>query len=304
MLRQLVALGFAVVCLFVSAAAASETVVSLKSQLTGSGGSYRWTLVNDGDRPILCAGLLLSGVQPTSASGPPGVLTRVGTFQGRGLVHMQGSANTPVIRPGETVTVGFTTNVSIPVNAGGEVRYSDTCLPGSDQVGQASGPPPPQPPPPPKPKACACKDLRTRIVSNRSSVTRSTAQGFEMELLVEWNLTCTKGTGTCTGELRLVPSARGARLGITVSAPAATVACKGPCTKRTTRFQKYVVSGGARWASGKRGRTDKLVRLEMKRKCVSTRIPQTFDVVFDRSGGIDTRQSDLNGNGIADGRDR
>jgi hypothetical protein len=55
-----------------------------------------------------------------------------------------------------------------------------------------------------------------------------------------------------------------------------------------------------RWATGKRGRTDKLVRLEMKRKCKSTRVPQTFDVVFNRSGGIDTRLSDLNANGIPD----
>jgi hypothetical protein len=41
----------------------------------------------------------------------------------------------------------------------------------------------------------------------------------------------------------------------------------------------------------------------MKRVCKSTRIPQTFDIVFDRSGGIDARLSDLNANGIADRRD-
>jgi hypothetical protein len=102
----------------------------------------------------------------------------------------------------------------------------------------------------------------------------------------------------------LVPSARGKRLGVTVAAPAGTVSCKGPCAKTTQRFQKYVISGGPRWASGKRGRTDRLIRLEMKRKCKSTRIAQKFDVVFNRSGGIDARTSDLNGNGIADGRDR
>jgi hypothetical protein len=41
----------------------------------------------------------------------------------------------------------------------------------------------------------------------------------------------------------------------------------------------------------------------MKRKCKSTRLPQTFDVVFNRSGGIDTRLSDLNANGIQDRKD-
>lgn len=124
-----------------------------------------------------------------------------------------------------------------------------------------------------------------------------------MELLVEWNLTCTKGAGTCSGELTLVPSSRGSRLGVAVTAPTGTVGCKGPCARSTRRFQKYVVTGGTRWASGKRGRGDKLIRFQMKRKCKSTRIPQTFDVVFNRSGGIDTRLSDLNGNGIVDRRD-
>jgi hypothetical protein len=281
-----------------------QRVVSARAEITGSATSYRLTVTNTGDEPILCFGLLLDGVVPTAATGPSGVLTRWGTFQGRGLVHMQGTPANPVVRPGASVTVDFSTNVAIPTNAGGEIRYSATCLQGSDQIGRATGPPAPPPPPkpPPKPKPCTCKDLKTRIVANRSAVTQSTAQGFVMELLVEWNLTCTKGAGTCTGELTLAPSSRARRLGIAVSAPAGTVACKGPCAKTTTRFQKYIVTGGQRWATGKRGRTDTLVRLEMKRKCKTTRIPQTYDIVFDRSGGIDTRRSDLNANGIPDRR--
>ena len=285
------------------AVASQHQNVSVKAQLTGSGTSYRLTAMNDGDQPVLCFGLLLDGVQPTSATGPPGVTTRVGTFQGRGLVHMQGIAAAPVIRPGETVSVDFRTNVPIPVNQGGEIRYSATCLPGSDRIDRASGPPPPPPPPPPKPKKCACKDLKTRIVANRSSVGRSDAKGFDLELLFEWTLTCTKGAGACTGELTLAPSVRAKRLGIAVAAPAGTVSCKGPCAKTTTRFQKWIVTGGAKWAQGKRGRDPKLLRLELKRVCTSKRIPQVFEIVFNRNGGIDTRLSDLNGNGIADRRD-
>jgi hypothetical protein len=41
----------------------------------------------------------------------------------------------------------------------------------------------------------------------------------------------------------------------------------------------------------------------MKRTCKSTRIPQTFDIVFNRNGGIDGRLSDLNANGIQDSKD-
>lgn len=304
MSRRLLTLVSLLVCLMLAAVLRRvQAVVSAKAQITGSGTSYRLAVTNDGDRPLLCFGLLLSGVQPTSATGPAGVLTRVGTFQGRGLVHMQGNAAAPVVPPGGTVTVDFGTNIAIPTNAGGEIRYSDTCLAGSDQIGQASGPPPPPPPPKPKPTKCACKDLKTRIVPNRTSINRSDAKGFSMELLVQWTLTCTKGTGDCTGELQLAPSVRGKRLGIGVAQPVGTVTCKGPCAKSTVRFQRYEVTGGARWASGKRGKGDKLMRLQMKRKCKSTRIPQTFDIVFDRGGGIDTRRSDLNANGIADGKD-
>jgi hypothetical protein len=45
-----------------------------------------------------------------------------------------------VVAPGGTATVTFTTNVSIPAGAGGEIRYSSTCAPASDVVGRATGP--------------------------------------------------------------------------------------------------------------------------------------------------------------------
>jgi hypothetical protein len=305
-------LAFAAVLLaLVAGAEAARQLTSARVVITKTDQGYRATWTNDGDQPILCAGLLLDGVQPTGATGPAGVLTRVGTFQGRGLVHMQGTAAVPAIPPGGTVAVDFTTNVPIAANAGGEIRYSPTCVTGSDVVGRATGPaaapppppaPAPPPPPAPKPKACVCKDLKTRIVANRSNVTGN-ATGFTMELLVEWRLTCTKGPGGCKGSIQLVPSVSGKRRGIAVTQPAAAVTCNGPCAKTTTRFQKVVVTGGARWANGKRGRSDRLVRLQVKRTCKGTRVPQTLDVVFDRQGGFDLRRSDLDGNGIEDRRD-
>lgn len=279
----------------VSSATGAATAVSARATLTGSGTSFRMTIVNEGDRPILCFGLLLDGVQPTSATGPAGVLTRVGTFQGRGLVHLQGTAAAPVVPPGGTITVDFRTNVPIAPNAGGEIRYSDTCQPGSDQTGRASGPPPPpQPKPKPQPKPCQCKDLRTRIVPNRLLTPENTSTGMRLELLVEWSLTCTKGRGKCKGVLTLVPSVHAKRLGASVAAPAGgNVTCSGPCARKTTRFQRYVVTTGPRYGEGKRGRTEKLLRLEMKRVCKSTRVRQIFDIAFTKSGAVDKRRSDL-----------
>lgn len=286
------------------------SVVSAVGEITGpdANGDMTLTVRNTGTEPILCFRLRVPDSVKVVNSRDISPEWRLVSSQTTPPTPDIGarSPNGPGIPPGGSVRLVFRTDPAYPVNGGGMlvVTASPNCTPVTPAP--VSGPPPPTPPPPPpppKPKPCTCKDLKTRIVANRSSVMQSTAQGFAMELLIEWNLTCTKGAGNCTGTLDLTPSARGKRLGITITAPAAAVKCAGPCAKTTTRFQKYVVAGGPRWATGKRGRTDRLVRLEMKRTCKSTRIPQTFDIVFNRSGGIDAKLSDLNANGIQDERD-
>jgi hypothetical protein len=117
---------------------------------------------------------------------------------------------------------------------------------------------------------------------------------MRLELLVEATLTCTRGTGRCGGLLTLAPSARAKRLGTSVTAPAGgRVTCNGPCARKTVRFQRFVVTTGPRYGEGKRGRTERLLRLEMKRVCRSARVRQVFDIVFTRSGAVDIRRSDL-----------
>jgi hypothetical protein len=276
--------------------------------VTGTNGDYILTVENDATSsgPIKCWRWSLGqGAMVTAASRVDGWQLGLNKPAPAPIIAGRSDVGIP---PGGKAQFRILTDKPFDGNGSpGDGAVSETCLAGSDVVVQMSfGSPPkpaPEPKPEPKPKACTCKDLKTRIIANRSSVTSSSAQGFQMELLVEWNLTCTAGTGTCAGELTLAPSARGKRLGIAVAAPAGTVSCKGPCAKTTKRFQKYVITGGPRWATGKRGRTDKLVRLEMKRKCKSTRIPQTFEVVFGRGGEIDPRLSDLNANGIPDRKD-
>jgi hypothetical protein len=123
-----------------------------------------------------------------------------------------------------------------------------------------------------------------------------------LEVLVEWTLTCSKGAGTCKGRLQLVPSTRAKRLKTSVS-PGANVACEGPCAKKTTRFQKFVVTAGPRYGKGRRGGSgERLLRLEMKRVCTSRKLDQIFYIAFSRGGGVDRANSDLDGNGIDDGR--
>lgn len=311
MARRTLVFSLGVACLaLVSAAAATQQAVSGRMIVTGTAGDYRLRIENSPSStgPIRCWRWTLGqGARVTAASRVDGWRLGLNQPAPAPIIGGQSEAGIP---PGGYAEFRILTDKPFDGNGSpGDGALSETCQAGSDvPVQMEFGSPPkpapqPRPEPKPKPKPCTCKDLKTRIVANRSSVTQSTAQGFTMELLVEWNLTCTKGAGRCSGALTLAPSARGKRLGIAIAAPVAAVKCAGPCARTTTRFQRYVVTGGQRWATGKRGRTDRLVRLQMKRICKSTRIPQIFDIVFNRSGGIDLRLSDLNANGREDRQD-
>jgi hypothetical protein len=303
------AIGFVLVfALSVASLASSATAtVSATATLTGSGTSYRLTVRNTGDEPILCFGLLLDGVQPTSASGPAGVLTRVGTFQGRGLVHMQGNAATPAVPAGGTANVDFTTNVAVPQNAGGEIRYSSTCQPGSDQIGRATGPTaPPSPPPPPKPKPpkCQCKDLQIVDGKYRKPGRADLAADFE------WRLTCNPraGRGGCEGKIEVVPPRRDFEIDVTLP-PKGERTCKGGCRKVTEgpAFVRMQFGPGPRYA----GQTFRIkLKLFCKRGARYVAVgAQTASISFtdrDSTGLIrfDPVQSDLNANGIPDGDEK
>jgi hypothetical protein len=285
-------------------ATGAASVVAATATITGSGTSYRLTVVNSGDRPILCFGLLLTGVQPTSATGPAGVLTRAAVFGDRGLVHMQGNAATPAIPVGATAVVDFRTNVPIPANAGGEIRYSDTCQPGSDVVGQASGPTPV-----PQAQPCACRTLTATLAGARKLRSKKTRKGIAVEFQLRWTMDCAGGTGRCNGRLSVapVPSSRvlGAKSNFDEPGGRRSLTCTGGCRGRAGGSERLVVTSTHRaFGKGNVGRGDgRSVSIEVDRFCRRTRAPLTFDLVFERTGVIDTSLSDLNGNGIPDGKD-
>ncbi len=292
-------LGLALLC--VGLAYGGASTVTATAQITGSGTSYRVSVTNTGSEPIVCFGLLLTGVQPISASGPSGVLTRVGVFEGKGLVHMQGN---PVVAAGATVTADFKTNAPIPAGAGGEIRYSATCQPGSDQFGRATGPPPSEPPPA---EPCECKQLAV-TASNYSSKQVETGP-TTLKLKLRWILSCSQGDGQCAALFKL---GKPAGSDVVFETPKPTdVGCAGKCDP-----------GGATSASGVVNvkatsvktldfdvRAGNAVVFPIRRFCVrngtnvsvgTTRIR----LVFAGSGFLDKKRSDLNGNGKPDGADR
>lgn len=278
---------------------AATATVSAAATIAGSGTSYRVTIRNTGDEPLRCVGLLLDGVQPTAATGPAGVLTRVGTFQGRGLVHML-AQQSDVVAPGGSVTVPFTTNAPIATNAGGELRYSSTCAAGSDVIGRATGPAPP-------PRPCTCKKLDVALFgTTKGSESRQT--GFFARLELRWTMTCSGGPGKCAGRLFVSGSRTSRVLGVKVflgtSQDGGRVSCTGTCTRTASGDERMLVDSDNRAFSkeniGKgKGRS---ITIEVDVFCSGERAPRIFELVFrPGTGNLDRRLSDLNGNGIPDG---
>lgn len=294
------AVALAMILLVAPAGVARTTTVAATGVITGpaSDGYFTLTIRNTGDESIRCFRLVVpSSVKVVSARSIPN--WQLGASSPPPAPDIGARALGSGLAPGQSLQLVFRTDPPYPAS-GGALRVSGDCV--NDvtaplQVGE--------PKPKPEPKPCACKDLKARIVPNRLLAPQNTSTGMRIELLAEWTLVCVKGSGKCTGQLELVPSARAKRLGTTVGAPAGgKVTCQGACAKTTKRFQKFVVTSGPQFGAGKRGRTQRLLRLELKRVCKSARSRQIFQIVFAPSGAVDTKASDLNANGIADGKEK
>jgi hypothetical protein len=226
-------------------------------------------------------------------------LTRVGTFQGRGLVHMQGD---PVVAPGASVSADFRTDVPMAADAGGEIRYSATCLQGSDVVGRATGPVPVPPD-----ERCECQRLTAEGGSYSSSQVGTGPTRLKTRL--RWFLSCSAGAGTCVGRLKL---ARPAGTDIAIATPKQlTVTCRGRCdrggpTSASGTVALQVTSRQTLDFDNRRGRT---VVFPVRRFCVRNgrEVPvgtTRVRLVFNGAGLLDKKKSDLNGNGKPDGAER
>jgi hypothetical protein len=81
------------------------------------------------------------------------------------------------------------------------------------------------------------------------------------------------------------------------------IKCTGPCNKTTFGTVKFVFTGGRPLGGDRRGRTIKAVGIHIKRICDKRNLPDlTLGIVFDKKTGlVNKKASDLNGNGKPDG---
>jgi hypothetical protein len=298
-------------------ATGASSTADATAVIAGSGTSYTLTWTAGGDEALRCMGLiLLPGEVPTGATGPAEWTIRVlplpGDAQGRWVVHA--TKPPPGLAPGASLAIQFTTQAPLAPNQPREIRFSSTCVVGSDVVKQSTGPtapprPPPPPPPSPKPKPCVCESLEVRLGSRISS-----AQ--EVNLDLDWALACTKGDGGCQGKLEVELSTASKRANVRLlvvqeGTGRATggkwfVDCEGMCFRsrgRKTAGEALVsLIAPAREDFGPRGIGS--VTLEVDRFCKRRLTTKRFRIAFNAEGRVSLRRSDLNGNGVADGREK
>jgi len=295
-------------------ATGARSTADATAVIAGSGTAYTVTWRAGGDEALRCMGLiLLPGEVPTGASGPAEWTIRAlplpGDAQGRWVVHA--TKQPPGLAPGASLAIQFTTQARLAPNQPREIRFSPTCVVGSDVVKQSSGPtpPPPPPPPPPKPKPCVCESLDVRLGSRISS-----AQAVNLDL--DWVLGCTKGDGGCQGklEVELSTASKRAKVRLLVVQDGTGRATGGvwrvDCEGKCFRARPRKISGGAqvsldapeREVFGPRGIGS--VTLEVDRLCQRRLTTKRFLVAFNAGGKVSLRRSDLNGNGVADGKEK
>jgi hypothetical protein len=319
--RVQLAVGLLLCCFglaLVPFATGARATADATAVITGSETSYTLTWRAGGDEALRCMGLiLLPGEVPTAATGPAEWLIRVlplpGDPQGRWVVHA--TKQPPGLAPGASLAIQFTTQARLATNQAREIRFSSTCVVGSDVVKQSSGPippppPPPRPPPPPpRPKPCACESLDVQL-------DWTIASEQEAAFALDWVLGCTKGDGGCAGKLEVELTTASKRENVrlrvthagTAQATGATwlVDCRGKCFRarpRTTAGTGSVrLSTPGREVFGPRGIAS--VTLEVDRTCKRRLTTKRFRVAFNAGGGISLRRSDLNGNGVPDGNEK
>jgi hypothetical protein len=300
--------GLALVPLATGAAATADATAAI----TGSGTSYTLTWTAGGDEPLRCMGLiLLPGEVATGATGPAGWTIRAlplpGDAQGRWVVHA--TKQPPGLAPGASLAIQFTTQARLAANQPREIRFSSTCVVGSDVVKTSTGPPPP-PPPSPKPKPCVCDSLDVRLGPHISSKD-------EVILDLDWDLRCTRGDGGCEGRLvvELSAAAKRAKIGLSVVQDGSGRATGGrwlvDCDGRCSRTQARTTSGRdtsiylrtpAGDVFGPQGVGS--VVLEVDRFCKRELTTKRFRIALNAGGKVSLRRSDLNGNGVADGKEK
>ncbi len=164
---------------------------------------------------------------------------------------------------------------------------------------------PAAPPPPPPPRPCRCLRLEARIApSSIHFVNPGETGGMHMELTVAWTMICSTGRGGCAGRFDLLPPQPAIALRAKLKPNLGRINCNGPCGKTLSGTKMFVLTAGRQFGGDRRGRVVKSMQLRLHRECQGKKTTdKVFTFVFDpRTALVDKKASDLNANGIPDGK--
>ena len=289
--------GFASAVLLVPMAQGSTSLVYVSAKITKTPVGYALTIKNAGDEPVKCFKFTLAPRVRATGIGTPPAGWQVGAPTPPPSPALVGKGE-PGIPPGGTGVFPFRTDVTYPLDAGGTIAVSSDCK--ADFSFEVSGPSAP----------CMCDKLTVQI--RGVDIVQATPTHLSIDLPITWDMECTGGAGKCTGELNVAPTVEDRRSGLRVKRLKGTsrtgkVSCKGSCQRGNGANVRFRISGGASFGSGKLGKSVRTISVEVDRFCERERAPLIFDIALgsDASGPyIDPKKSDLNGNGIADGKEK
>ncbi len=290
-------LAFVCAVVLVPAATGTQQVVSGTGLISGSGTSYKLRITNTGTEPLTCWRLTLRAGVMFTAIGPPPAGWQVGSPGPSPQPALAGKG--PSIPPGGFLDFPFTTDTRFPAGLSDSLRISADCKSDADAVvtGPTSGGtnPPPQPTTPTK--VCKCRALTARINPKSFELDKPRSRvALFLRFDLDWTLRCTGGAKQCRGTMRLRPEPKA-----TLSPKGGKVTCNGKCGRTTSGYQRFNLIDPA-LKFGSRSPNDAV--LFLARTCAGKVLPTlTLAIRFNqRTERVDLDASDLNGNGIPDGK--
>jgi hypothetical protein len=213
------------------------------------------------------------------------------------------------LMPGQTMTVKFNTQPApYPDNGGAVLHVSSKGQ--TDALSTVDGPSgggtTPTGPPTTTPQPCECANVDAFLNGFHLASIASTRLSFT----VNWTITCTAGNGSgCRGMVKVL-APRGIKFirqdgkAVPKGTTIASVNCAGPCTKSATGKSELT------WLGGRtpKQRAGKKMTLKIQLICIGANgVPKPgrikpLTIQFKQHGFVDYKNSDLNGDGKADGK--
>jgi hypothetical protein len=292
--------------LLVSAASARQQVVAGSAVLTGDNGDYTLSLESAATStgPIrFFRWELGQGRMVTAASRVDG--WQLGLNKPAPAPIIAGRATGAGIAPGQKAAFRILTDMPFDGNGSpGVLHVSEDGV--TDILFTLVFGSPPKPKPQPTPAACNCQNIT--VAGSKYSSSQVNTGKAELNVNLNWTMTCSGPTGKCKGRIDILAPA-GSDIQV-VSPKSRKVTCNGRClgsrtpSRGTTKVK--ATSAGDLYFDARAGKSFAFrLRLYCTRGGKDVLVgAKRMTFAFGSGGFLDKKKSDLNGNGVPDGKEK